>query len=233
MAELKKFRIGCPHCGEEQDVEVCEVVNVHEEPHLRELLLNGKFNTTTCEKCDLSFRLDSVMLYHDSERGIIVHCIPAPDSTHAALQKDFCSSMQSAEEMLPDDVEPPPVHLVFSRAELIERICLLEMGLDERVLEYIKYLIHIRNSERLDPLKIRLLLNPKDSTEDKLYFVTQDLETGKLVEMLEYDRNTYDALEQMFDDDNTTPNLLELFPGPYISAREVFINEREQGQTAE
>lgn len=233
MVKTNNYKIACPHCGTEQDVDIYESVNVHEEPRLRELLLNGKLNSTTCEKCNLSFRLDSVLLYHDSERGIMVHCIPAPDSTHAALQKEFCSSMQSAEEMLPDDVEPPPVHLVFSRAELIERICLLEMGLDERVLEYVKYLIYIRNSDSLDPLEIRLLLNPKDSTEDKLYFVTQDLETGKLVGMLEYDRDAYDALEQMFDDDNTTPNLLELFPGPYISAREVFINEREQGQAEE
>jgi len=233
MTEPELHNIACPHCGKEQDAGIYDAVIVQADPELRERLLEGRLNIVTCIHCEMTFRVESSLVYHDADRGFMVHCIPAPDSRHAALQEAFVSNMREVEGMLPEGVEPPKVHLVFSRVELIERICLLEMGLDERVLEYVKYLMYVRNGDRLPARTTRLLLDARDSTEDALYFVVQDMVSGKLEGMLEYDRKAYLALEEMFDHDESTPNLLELFPGPYISARSILLLEEDEGEVSD
>jgi len=53
----------------------------------------------------------------------------------------------------------------------------------------------------------------------------QDAGTRRLEAMLQYDRKTYTAMCEMFDRDDQTGALLELFPGPRISARAVFQRE--------
>jgi len=143
MTEPELHNIACPHCGKEQDAGLYEAVRVREDPELRERLLEGRLNTVACVNCGATFRVENALVYHDADRGVMVHCIPAPDARHAAIQEEFIANMREVEGMLPEGVEPPRVHLVFSRVELIERICLLEMGLDERVLEYVKYLIYL------------------------------------------------------------------------------------------
>jgi hypothetical protein len=114
---------------------------------------------------------------------------------------------------------------VTSRTELTERIFLFEAGLNERIVEYIKYMIYSRNADRVDPAGKNLLLDVEDSTPEALCFVVQDVETRKLESMMKFERKTYDALSEMFDSDEQTVDLLELFPGPYISARELFLQE--------
>ena len=55
--------------------------------------------------------------------------------------------------------------------------------------------------------------------------MVQDVESKKLESVLQYDRKTYTALCETFDKDDQTPTLLELFPGPYISARRLILKE--------
>ena len=67
------------------------------------------------------------------------------------------------------------MRLVTTRVELVELIYLMEAGMNQRIVEYIKYNIFTRNQEKIDPKINRLLLNIEDSTVDEL-FVTQNVE---------------------------------------------------------
>jgi hypothetical protein len=58
-----------------------------------------------------------------------------------------------------------------------------------------------------------------------LNFIIQDVQTRKIEGMLEYDRKVYASLDEMFDQDEQTADLLELFSGPYVSARQLVLNE--------
>jgi hypothetical protein len=113
---------------------------------------------------------------------------------------------------------PLRLHLVLTRAELVERIFLIEAGFDERVIEYIKYMVFSNNASRLDPTAKRLLFNAQDSTAETLCFVVQDIATRKLEGVLQYDRAAAKELEAMFAGNPSQP-LSELFPGPIVSAR--------------
>ena len=73
-----------------------------------------------------------------------------------------------------------------------------------------------------------LLFDAEDSTDEQLLFVMQNVESKQLETVLQYSRSGYNALEEMFDQDDETADLLELFSGPYISARHTLLQETEE-----
>ena len=202
-----------------------ESINVRTEPALRERLLANRVNVVECSGCGLEFRVDKPLLYHDPVRRFLLYLLPLSEEDLAAGERRFAETLRTVHAALSAGAEAPAVGLVIDRVELVERIFLHEAGLNERVIEYVKYLMYSRNEERLDPARKHILFDAEDSTEAALCFVIQDLRSRKLEGLLQYDRKAYDTLCEMFDRDEKTPILLELFPGPYISARALLLKE--------
>ncbi len=226
MSQKNTYNIACPKCKESQNVELYESISVTTDPELRDLLMNHQLNVLECESCGFSFRVEKPILYHDAENAFMIYFFPVAEGDHEEGQRQFRNSLGTISQLFPDDVEIPQVHLAFSKAELVERIFYLEEGLDERLIEYVKFLIYTKNLEKIPPAKKTILYDSEDSTEDALCFVVQDLETMKLEGMLHYSRDAYHTLGEMFDQDEQTANLLEIFPGPYINARRVLLSEK-------
>lgn len=229
MSVTQTYTIQCPKCGERQEVELFESINVAETPELRDRLMANELNAVTCSACGFGFRVDKKLLYNDPERRLMVYWFPGHEKDYRENQQQFTDMLRALNESLPDEFEAPVVHLVFQRAELVERIFMLEAGLNERVIEYIKYMMYSKNMDRLNPAEKGLLFNAQDSNDDSLFFVIQDIGSHKLEGMMQYDRSAYDALCEMFDKDEQTASLLALFPGPYISARDLLIRDQDVG----
>lgn len=225
MSQTKTYPIACPQCSHPQEVELYDAINTLENPGLRDELIANQTNVVACEKCGFRFAVDKPLLYHDPEMDIMIYWIPLYGRTVEEGEQHFRDFITTLTRALPDDVPAPQVHLVFTRAELIERLFVLESDLDERIIEYMKYMIYTRNLEKVHPARKLVLFDAHDSGEDQLAFLIQDIESRKIDGMLQYDRSAYDSLDEMFDDDEQTPDLFEFFPGPYISARELVLNE--------
>ena len=192
MSISRTINISCPTCGTQQDVQLYDAINVETEPQLKEALMHNQLNRVQCAECDASFRVDMPLLYNDPKNKILIHWVPeGSDVTREQILEDFDRSMEEMNEMIPVDIDLPSVRLVLSRVELVELIFMIEAGLNQRVVEYVKYSIHTRNMEKLDPKKFRLLLNVQDSTDDELCFVVQDVQEQTLGQVLRYGHAAY------------------------------------------
>lgn len=231
MSQKNTYQINCPKCGLTQSVELHESVNVQSNPELKEALLGNSLNTVHCSNCRLSFRVDKSLLYNDPAHQLMIYLIPLQEGDYDQGESLFAESLQRLNGALPKGFATPGISLVFNRFELVERIFLVDSGLNERIIEYIKYLIYTKNLAQMDPRKKNLLFDAQDSTEKALCFVIQDVATKKLESVVQYERNTYRALCEMFDRDEQTPTLLELFPGPHISARSLLLRELSGSKT--
>jgi hypothetical protein len=209
-------------------VQLYESINVQTSPELKKKLMANRINTVTCKQCALTFWVDKSLLYHDPSRRFMIYQIPMGENAVEDGERQFMESLGRLSGLMPKDVRAPDVSLVFSRTELVERIFLRDAGLNERIIEYIKYLIYTRNAGKVDPAKKVLLFDVEDSTPEALCFVVQDAKSKKLESVLHFDRKTYAVLCEMFDKDDQTPTLLELFQGPYISARRLLLKERSE-----
>ena len=233
MSQKTAYNIRCPKCQHDQSVELYESINVQTSPELKKLLMANQLNTVKCEQCELTFRVDKPLLYHDPKRRFMIYQIPVKDNAVEDGEREFTESLGRLSGVMPKDIQAPDVSLVFSRTELVERIFLRDAGLNERIIEYIKYMIYSRNAGKVNPAKKNLLFDVEDSTPEALCFVVQDVESKKLESVLQYDRKTYTALCETFDKDDQTPTLLELFPGPYISARRLILKEASEPDSRE
>lgn len=225
MSEQRTYSIVCPRCKHPMDVQLYDSINVKVAPELKEKLMLNQVNAVTCQKCELGFRVDKPLLYSDPSRQMLIYWIPTCEDAYDEGEEEFGSWVREMSSVLPEGVRAPDVHLVFTRIELVERIFMLENKLDERIIEYIKYLIYNRNVGKINPAEKALLFNAEDSSDENLCFVVQDLKTRQLETVLKYGRDAYKALCETFNHEDKTGDLLELFPGPYISARSQLLRE--------
>lgn len=223
MSAQKTYNIRCPKCGHEQKVELYDSINVTQQPDLKTALFENRLNRILCQSCEASFRIDKPLLYHDPGRNILIHWMPDTAVSREEILDEFDKSMEELRAALPEDIEPPRVRLVFTRAELVELIFIIEAGMEERVVEYIKYTLHTQNIKRLPPAEKQLLLNVQDSTADELLFAVQDVATSGLEDILRYPRTAFRGVCAMYR--KNPDEFTELFPGPYISARAVLMEE--------
>ena len=223
MSAQKTYPIRCPQCGHRQNVDLYDSINVAQQPELKKALFENSLNRVECEGCQANFRIDKPLLYHDADRNILIRWMPDAGVTRDAILDEFDRAMEELRDSLPEGVEQPRVRLVFDRVELVELIFMMEAGMDERVVEYIKYTVHSQNMSRLPPEKKQLLLNVQDSTTDELLFAVRDVETMELEEVLRYSREAYRNVCKMYKD--SPEEFEELFPGPYINARSALLEE--------
>jgi hypothetical protein len=220
MGDFVQYEIACPKCSEQQQARISQSIDAELQPELREALLANRLNICECVHCGYKFRIDAPIFYRDPELGYAILCIPGrPGADNFEIDDEMESQVRALQTQMPPEREHEPIQLVKSYAALIEQIFIQEAHMDPRIVEYIKYLMHTRNSEKLDPNHKRLLFNAQDSSPEKLLFIVQDLESHALEGVLEYDREAYLAFSELFDHDELTPDLLELFPGPCIDAR--------------
>ena len=225
MSTRKNYNIRCPQCSQAQNVELYDSIHVAQEPELKKALFENRLNRVTCEDCDAEFRIDKPLLYHDADRNILIHWMPDVGITRDEILDEFDKSMEELRNSLPEELEPPRVRLVFDRVELVELIFMVEAGMDERVVEYIKYTVHTQNMKTLPPEEKQLLLNVQDSTADELLFAIRDVETMELENLLRYSREAYRNVRTMYQEN--PDEFIELFPGPYINARATLLEEGE------
>jgi hypothetical protein len=201
-------------------VELWDSIDVDDDPGLREALLSGRINRVECAECRKSFRIDKPLVYHDREQDIFIHLDPLVGARSLPeVEQTFRQAMEELNRLLPKDVPPPETHLVVEWSELVERIFLLEEGLDARLVEHIKYMMFQQNSAKLPAGQKNLLFDAQDSTDEQLCFVVQDRASKKLEAVLNFSRTDYEALVNIFDSDDQLALLEEQFPGPYLNGR--------------
>lgn len=224
MNKVQTYPISCPSCGTPQEVDLYQAVNVAESPELKQALMENRLNRVKCCDCEAEFRVDMPLLYSDPAHHVLIHWIPLSGAlTAEQVIEEFDASLEEMGDILPEGVSAPQVRLVFTRVELVELLFVLESGLNERVVEYVKYTIYTRNPEKIPAQQFRLLLNVQDSTDEELCFVTQNVETHELGIVLRYGRPSYESLCELYAE--SPEEFKEMFPGPCISARQFLIEE--------
>ena len=224
----------CPHCGREFEAFLVERVDGSRSPELKSRLLRNELNRMTCPQCNYLFLVESELLYRDLDRGLIIYLMPGAGERWREAENKVKSLLVNYLAEFGGAAKPlPEVQLVFSRAELMERICMIDKGYELLAVEYIKYLIYTRNAGRLNPRSKRLLFNAEDSDERTLWFVIQDIATHRLEGVLQFEHQAYRAICETFLQEPHARMLRGLFSGPVINARLQVLADEESDRQPE
>ncbi len=71
-----KIAIQCPQCGTPQSMTVQQIIDVGEEPTLRDRLLRGRLNVMSCPQCNARGPIALPMVYHDPDKQLLLAFVP-------------------------------------------------------------------------------------------------------------------------------------------------------------
>lgn len=89
-------RIPCPNCGHRFVAQVQSVVDVGEQPELKEALLAGRLNVVRCPECGTGGLLSTPLIYHDPDKELLIVLAPSEMNLSADEQEQLVGSLVNA-----------------------------------------------------------------------------------------------------------------------------------------
>lgn len=76
MIAPQKVATPCPYCRATVPVEVHSIVDVGQDPNLKNQFLSGRLNSATCPNCRRTFQVGGALLYHDGSKDFLGIYLP-------------------------------------------------------------------------------------------------------------------------------------------------------------
>lgn len=167
LLAVEDLKITCPECGETGDLPVYESVNVTREPDLKNAVLDAGLFTWTCPLCGKTVRVSYPFLYHDMKRRLMIHFEPdgAQNSQELAYMTAASGLFRGTDYKL---------RTVQNYEQLLEKICIFDQELDDRVVELCKAVLIRELAQEHPELSIRRALI--DVRDDRIYVAFIDID---------------------------------------------------------
>ncbi len=76
MFEKQKIPVRCPNCGMSFTAEIQNIIDVGQQPALKQQFLSGQLNATACPTCGTPITLTTPILYHDPAKEFLGVFVP-------------------------------------------------------------------------------------------------------------------------------------------------------------
>jgi hypothetical protein len=148
MAIVGVVRVRCPACGREQDSPLVQSINTRTEPAAKQRLLAGELNVLACA-CGRRTQLAATVLFHDPDAAY--WCQVCPGGEPAMAEGEAAFRVAGADGTR---------RLVPSLNALVEKVKLVDAGLDDWAIEMAKVLLLASREDR--DLDLVLLFDARD-----------------------------------------------------------------------
>lgn len=101
---MPKLQTQCPNCGQPITADVTQVIDVGQNPQLKERLLSGQLNLAQCQTCGFQGQLPVPLVYHDPEEELLMTFTP-PDMNLSMEEREqkLAPLIQQVTENLPQE----------------------------------------------------------------------------------------------------------------------------------
>jgi len=206
----------CPNCG--RILSAAPVTVLCPGDAALEDLFRGTLNVVRCPDCDTRVALGVPVVFRDDERRVLIYYLPLKDPSGWREAEDTIQKITESVFGPESEGEPPDVRLVITRRTFIEKIALHQRGLDDRIVEYLKYQLYSRKDDRVDSETTEILYDFTASDDEKLAFLLFDRKTGEPKAAAHFPMSVYEELAELFaSDSDVAADLDRIFPGCYVS----------------
>ncbi len=172
--------ISCPACCTEQAFKICPVADVQNDPEIKEAIFNRDIFRFICPECG-------------EEILIAYNC------TYIDRDNKFMVSLIADDEMTSIETTDYTVRIVRTINELVEKIALMEDGIDDRIAELYKIMLEDQFEEERQGIELLgIYYGGRDFEKKSLmfYIITGNAENVRA--MLSFD--AYETIAKQFDD---------------------------------
>jgi hypothetical protein len=192
-------------------------------PEVVESIIDGSFHRFTCPACGSVYRADGPLIYTDFERKHWIGEFPLDWETSWALleHQPLDSFRRAMIDFAPAFVRAESsgfvVRTVFGLGALAEKIALLEAGLDDRVIEYLKLVVLLRLGATLHPTARPRFVRSDERGVHLLMAPT----TEGVVTLVDHE-----TVEEITSDPVWGSSLRDLATGPYVDIGRLMLDGR-------
>lgn len=86
--------IKCPNCGTQFQTPVFQLVDVGQQPELKQALLSGRLNVAVCPNCGSGGLLATPLVYHDPDKQLFFSLFPQEVAAKPEEQEQFVGALQ-------------------------------------------------------------------------------------------------------------------------------------------
>jgi len=155
MSILKISEITCPKCGEISYFKTWESINTTFNPDMKEKVISGEAFKFVCPECGDSCTVSYNFIYHQMEDKTMIHYVNNEEEFYELIDTYTEEKLKESDmisESLKNDYN---IRIVRSHTELVDKIRIIDAGLDDRIVEICKLLIikKIRETVESDLVK--------------------------------------------------------------------------------
>lgn len=126
MSVLIQREAACTYCKHPNQAEVWSIINVRQDPELKDILIGGELNMAECEACRRIFHIETFLLYHDPDRELMAFVYPYEGRRNAAeweakTKADFDASQGTLDAAERLTYEPVSVFGLDELLHIVER----------------------------------------------------------------------------------------------------------------
>ena len=182
-------------------------INVSLDPDMKNKVLDRSAFFGECPSCGFRFTVNYGFLYHDMEKRYMLHYVQCKEEEQDVLRIYNSSNEENAAMRENALMKGYTFRIVRSYNELIEKICIFDAGLDDRIIEIYKVVIELAGGDdQYDPTQVRMLYDRPKGVDSILI-----VEGNKLKATIPISMEMYDSLKEKYADilsDNIKDNLL-------------------------
>lgn len=185
-----KQQIRCPRCANLSEMTVWQSITVSDSPDLKEDLLRGNVNIFRCPSCGQTALVPNPVLYNDSDKKLMISFSPCEDEvTKAQLFANIKRSSHDSGEL--ENLEDYDLRFVSGYNDFLEKILIFDNGLHDKVIEVIKLLVLMQDSDKMDQ---RICMFGK-AENGEIEFMVQDKKEESLY-ISRVPMQTYDVVKE-------------------------------------
>ena len=129
---MTKKQFECPNCSAPGATDIDTIVRISKAPEARARVLSGEYFEWECESCRRRYLIDDVFLYYDDAKKFMVYYVPGYKKHTLSIP----TLIQTKEGF---DTDGSTLRVTNRFLDLAEKIRIFEAGLDDRVIEAVKF----------------------------------------------------------------------------------------------
>lgn len=194
-------------CEYSFEINFPEHVDLEKEKDVMDKILDGNFMTVNCPQCQTLLKPELPFRLIDNSRSLDIFFIPEMDRS-AFLMDNLEYQLEN------------PARVVIGYKELVEKLIIFKSGLDDKVIETIKYYILSKAQSTEHTGEIFIYFHGKQ--DDKLVFYIEGLKED---EIAQYDvsNSVYDKAALDLDKKESDTNFASFLNPPYVSLNKVYM----------
>jgi hypothetical protein len=198
------------NCGHRFGADLPELVDLDREPEALDSILSGSFMSVTCPKCETILKPDIPVRILWGSNGLDLYLVP--EKRRSDVIRDRFTDIPSGESVV-----------VVGYPELVEKLRVIESGLNDRIIEILKFYLLDRatlGAER----EVRILFERKSSRD--LVFHIHGLERDRIC-VSRIPMETYEKAGRNLDARLAEEPFASLLKPPYISINKIYSEDMQ------